>query len=169
MHQPLHHITITKLDPKDWQQFKDIRLQALSSDPDAFESTYTETLALPDDYWMSRLQDTEWICLFAEDHKQIIGMIAAHIKPKDNTANIYSVYLHKAYRGIGIGKKMMHAILDEVEKHTAIRKVQLSILANNNKLLEYYESLGFIEIAKKEDEIEREDGFVDELILEKFL
>lgn len=168
-----HHITIDKLNPERWEDFKALRLEALSSDPDAYCATYEETLAYPDEYWLERLIEPEHITLFLKDGKRLIGTLSAHTETNDETGDrhiavLNGFYVHKAFRGLGLGKKLLHAILG-ILKDEGIHKVELSVRENLERSRNLYEKLGFKEVGRKDDALETEDGYIAEILMEKLL
>src|SRR4029078_3674328 len=69
-------LTITRLDPDAWQDYKILRLQALATYPQAFEASYDELRAKPGTYWTERIQDVvegrgSWL-LFATRRQPLI-------------------------------------------------------------------------------------------------
>lgn len=53
---------IFKLDPKDWEKYKKIRLEALQENPEAFGSSYEKEIAFPDETWQERCGN-ENVCI----------------------------------------------------------------------------------------------------------
>ncbi|MBI2011554.1 hypothetical protein HYS91_02180 [Candidatus Daviesbacteria bacterium] len=52
-------IEIIKLNPNRWEEYKELRLQALKENPEAFGSTYEEAADKPDKEWKSRLEKVQ--------------------------------------------------------------------------------------------------------------
>ena len=49
--------TVRRLAAQEWRLYRDLRLRALADSPDAFERTFDEARALPDDAWQARLAE----------------------------------------------------------------------------------------------------------------
>lgn len=64
-------IEIKKLPPSRWKDFRDLRLEALQTDPLAFASSYEEEKNLTQDEWKRRINNS----LFALSSDKPIGMI----------------------------------------------------------------------------------------------
>ncbi len=168
---------IIKLNAKDWQKYKDIRIEALESEPLAYAKTPKESLAEPDCYWRERLELSENISgnskYFVEVDSKIVGMADVVIENKKekikHIANIYGVYISKPYRGRGYGKKLLKTVLKEIEKRKEIRKVKIGVNPIQKAALTLYKSLGFKEVGTFKDELKVDGKYYDEIVLEKFL
>ena len=93
-------IEFRKLPPERWKDLRDIRLEALQSDPLAFASSYEEEKLLKPKEWKKRVENT----LFALSNDSPVGMIVYIFSDKIKTnhiANIYGVYVKKEYRSQG--------------------------------------------------------------------
>ncbi|MGB3305570.1 MAG: GNAT family N-acetyltransferase [Thermomicrobiales bacterium] len=140
-------VTITKLDPGAWQEFKVLRLEALATDPQAFEASYDEVHAKPDTYWTERLQDIaegegSWL-LFARQEQRLVGMIGASIAEERHIAEITSVFVAEDARGWGIGTGLMNAILRELRQDRCILRLRLHVNASQVAAVHLYDRFGF--------------------------
>ncbi len=164
-------IIITKFTPDRWQEFKDIRLEALSENPEAFASTFAEVVKEPDEIWQKRLADKDWIFLFAKDDQKTIGIVGGHIKhdEEEGVGVLYQLYVNRDYRGLGIGRNMLTKLFNELQSTHRIQKLKLSVFEHNKNAEALYRLLGFFETGRRDDAIETEDGFMDEILMEKNL
>jgi ribosomal protein S18 acetylase RimI-like enzyme len=117
---------ITRLPVERWAEYKQLRLRALESAPQAFGQSWESAAARPDDHWQQRLADVvvgnnNWL-VFAERDGRLIGMTGAFQWPEDieaNRAMIIAVYVEEDHRGQGIGEALMRAVLEELRGHVA--------------------------------------------------
>ena len=65
-----------------------------------------------------------------------------------NTRYIHSLVVPPTYAGKGIGKAVLHKIIDQL-KQLNIEKLRLDCDGSNQRLCQYYESYGFINVGKK--------------------
>lgn len=103
---------IVKLEPSEWQMYKELRLKALRDSPQAFLSTYEESVKIPDEKWQFRLQEakegeTGWL-MFARNKEKLVGMMGAFRKEVSDIATIVGVYVIRKERGKGIAKKLIN-------------------------------------------------------------
>jgi ribosomal protein S18 acetylase RimI-like enzyme len=88
------------------------------------------------------------IVLLARAGEVFAGLLVAFENFSTFTArpmiNIHDVIVLQAYRGKGIGRQLMNAIIDEARKRTCSR-VTLEVRQDNGVAQRLYESLGFKE------------------------
>jgi GNAT superfamily N-acetyltransferase len=88
------------------------------------------------------------IVLLAQGADMFVGLLTAFENFSTFTANpmlnIHDVIVLKEYRGRGIGRKLMNAIISEAEKRKCSR-VTLEVRKDNIKAQNLYKSLGFEE------------------------
>jgi predicted GNAT family acetyltransferase len=116
---------IIQLLPEQWRCYREIRLESLREEPQAFGSAYADMAQRPPAYWQGRLVDAargevSWL-LFAQEGGRLVGMIGAFYDEIQETANIVSVYVSIGARGKGAGETLMEAILSEIGKKKGIR------------------------------------------------
>jgi ribosomal protein S18 acetylase RimI-like enzyme len=143
---------IVTLAPDEWQQFRQIRLEALLAEPQAFGSTYDATLQRPDSHWRERLEQVQagensWL-LFAREGERLIGMTGAFRAEESDTVEIYSVYVAKDRRGLGVGNALMTAILEAVCQPGIFRKAILGVNSNQSAAVALYRRFGFEVVAE---------------------
>ena len=163
-------VTIGEISASRWSEYKDLRLEALKTDPQAFGSSYENTLLHPNVVWQARLEavigsDRNWL-LFAEEANTLIGMIGASREAA--TANIVSVYVAKPARGRGISKMLLARMIDGITKSGAVKIVQLTVNKDQTPALTLYRSFGFEIVG--DEEVLMGDGLMHtEYVLQKEL
>lgn len=145
-------IQVVELPPSDWERYKVLRLRSLREDPQAFSSTYDETVQRIDEWWSKRLEDAqkrgrEWL-LFAEEDGYLVGMAGAFIS-EEHIANIISVYVLKEARGRGISKLLMNELLKYIRAVKTIDTVRLTVNSDQIPALSLYKSMGFSVIGEE--------------------
>ena len=146
--QEVGDVTITRLDPGAWQDYKALRLEALATDPQAFEASYDQLHAKPDTYWTERLQDVaerrgSWL-LFAKREQRLVGMVGALIAEEGHVANITAVFVAEEARGSGIGTGLMSALLLELRQDQSIQRLRLYVNTSQSAAVHLYDRLGFL-------------------------
>ncbi len=69
---------IYKLTPGDWEKFKEIRLDALKNDSEAFGSSFEEKVGKSDEEWRKTLEKPTNYIYAAAEGENICGMVAAY-------------------------------------------------------------------------------------------
>jgi ribosomal protein S18 acetylase RimI-like enzyme len=161
-------IEIASLPPERWKESRDIRLASLRLEPTAFGSSYEEEVSFDEIEWKRRTANA----LFALEDGKPVGTITCifgnHLKTR-HVAHIHGVFVDPSCRGRGIGKKMLEAVLDQVEKKGNVVKVQLTVNSNRLAALSLYQSLGFVTVGQLKKELKVGEEYQDELIMEKML
>lgn len=142
--------------------YREIRLAALTTDPQAFGAYLAATAERPEAYWRERLEEAQaeesgWL-LFASDGERLAGMIGAHLTPEPEVVEIVAVYVRPEARGQGIGALLMEGILAAVGSSGRFRKAVLGVNSAQSAAVGLYRRFGF-ELAREETYV-REDGEV---------
>ena len=74
-----------KLTKDDWKIYKELRLEALQNDPQAFGRSYKEEAVLPDSSWIGQLEDSRRASYGAENNHKLasfgsINFNGCHLK-----------------------------------------------------------------------------------------
>ena len=77
-------------------------------------------------------------------------------------------WLRSEFRGSGIGRLLAEESL-RFAKDNGYRKIVIQVLADNERALHFYRSLGFYDIGIAKEHVRLPDGFHDEVYLEKAL
>ena len=92
-----------------------------------------------------------------------------NLKRLSHTGTI-SMSISENYRGMGIGKILIKALLDWAENHPLIEKVSLGVFSTNYRAISLYKSMGFIEEGRKVKEFKmNENEYVDDILMYKFV
>ncbi len=126
--------SIRKLDVDDWPIFKQIRLEALSTDPFVFGSNYVAEAEHSDDVWRDGLnsQDGAIFVLFEGDAP--IGMTGIGVKhdgPTGTTALLWGSWLAPKVRSRGLSKVFYEARIGWARQHPTINRVIVTHRASN--------------------------------------
>ncbi len=146
---------IIKLPLEKWQSYRNLRLEALTEEPQAFCSSYVDMARLPPEYWQGRLADAargknSWL-MFAQDGEQLVGMIGAFYDKQDRCAQIVSLYVSKGARLRGVGEALLMNLLSEIGDKKAIRKIRLGVNQEQVAAIRLYHRFGFHVIGDQEE------------------
>ncbi len=142
---------IASLLPESWEEYKQLRLRALSTDPQAFGTSYSEAAKFPDEQWRQRLQDAfdgKRQLLFARLGGKLVGMVGAYQEEEDKrsfTANIHSMYVDSDARSHGVGRMLLSRLLESLGEGGILR-AKLDVSTDQLAAKQLYLSLGFVVI-----------------------
>jgi len=169
-------ISIGRIVSEDWQLYRALRLDALLESPAAFATIFEEERSQSDDNWISKVSHfalSEKQRMFvAKTEDRMVGMMGLVFDPRHkrrHIATMVSVYITPDFRGKGISKLLMAAMLDDVWRVPYIRKVQLLVNPKQTEAIGLYKAFGFHEVGKLEKEVEIDETYFDMLLMEQWL
>ncbi|MEC4886467.1 MAG: GNAT family N-acetyltransferase [Scytonema sp. PMC 1070.18] len=135
---------LTKLDAED---YRNIRLEALYNNPDAFGTMYDEEAIITIDKFRERIPvDNNNFILGCYQDKELIGIVAFHqtvrIKLR-HKAYIRSMYVQPQHRGKGIGKLLLNELIERAKAINEVEILLLDVVTNNFSAKQLYLSFGF--------------------------
>lgn len=160
---------VRRLTPADALSLRQLRLDALRETPEAFGSSYEEehTLTLDDIRgWIAPADDSAMFGVFA--HDALAGMVGVARQRKlkmRHKAHIWSMYVAPDRRGQGLARLLMRAAIEHAAGMRGVRKVQLSVTANNDAAFNLYVTLGFEEYGHECEALCVNGVLYDELLM----
>lgn len=152
---------------------REVRLAALANAPSSFLETHEEVLADPLDVWEARAAagtgEGDALVLLALDDGRPVGMagIAREIgQRRRHRAALWGVWVDPAYRGRGVGRKLVSATLDWARDRD-VRAVYLEVVEGEDPARSLYTHLGFVrrEIDPFGAQIDGRDVALEHLVL----
>lgn len=141
---------ILKLEPDQLEMYRELRLEALKTDPDAFGATIEGTLARPASWWKGVLEkakiDPNKTAVFTELDGQLVGMAGAYPEKEPDCVDITGMFVAPSKRGKGVGRALLQAVVDEVTAET----VRLYVNASMTPAISLYERFGFVTLSESQ-------------------
>jgi ribosomal protein S18 acetylase RimI-like enzyme len=162
-------VSVVALGPPDWRDLRAIRLEALRSEPAAYSSSYEETLEWSDEDWRRRLTNDHRLHLLARVQNRPIGIVGGYLgsdEGDDSVAEVFGMYVTSEYRGRGIGRLLLTALIDHLSALPQISMIRLGVTEMQDPARTLYESVGFQVVGKADEGIVMNDRRYDELIIE---
>lgn len=124
-------------------------------------------------FWIDRaIRNPDDLLLVAEFEKRLVGVLDFHgqdLKRLSHTG-YFGISVAKEFRDIGVGRALIFCLLDWAKDHPNIEKINLSVLASNERARGLYTSMGFYEEGRRLDQIKLASGFyVDEILMGRFV
>lgn len=172
----MNNLKIIQLPVDRWEKYKNLRLEALKTEPQAFSSSYEEELQRSEEEWKNRVENfskgDNSYGIFAEDNGELVGMMNARLEdmPKmQHVAYIHGVYVKPEYRGKGVGKILLQAIMDWIATRSEIVKINLDVTTTQDSAIALYKSFGFQKVGELKKEYFINGKFYDVYEMEKYL
>ena len=124
--------------------------------------------------FIQRLEDgPNSVAILAEYNGQMVGMIDFHgrtNRKRLNHSGFFGMAVYPQFRNDGVGAILISAILEWAQQHPSLRKICLSVFSTNEKAIQLYKNMGFIEEGRRINEIQiRDNTFIDDIIMYKWL
>ncbi|MFN7250250.1 MAG: GNAT family N-acetyltransferase [Anaerobacillus sp.] len=134
------------LEPTDAKDYQLLRLEALQTNPEAFVASYEEEKDYPLEHYENRFCSEYSVFFGAFDNGQLVGVVSLVKETKQklkHRANIFAMYITPSARGLGIGRKLMIAAIENALNSEGIEQVYLSVVTTNKAGRNLYLNLGF--------------------------
>ena len=155
------------LTAADAAAYWDLRLEALEREPRAFSSSAEEHHNLSLAQVGERIQAVEQgsFVFGAWDAGSLVGTAGfwRERQPKlRHKGTVWGVYVKQEYRGQGLARALMTAVLDRVRGYPDLRKVNLGVAATQGSAERLYRSLGFEQFGYEHAALSVAGEFVDQ-------
>ncbi|CAN7405704.1 GNAT family N-acetyltransferase [Duganella sp. LjRoot269] len=162
---------IRRLIPADAAAFLSLRLAGLRESPSAFGSSYEEECDTPLSTIEARLAADSGRNMFgAFDGDELVGLVAVGRETAlkiRHKGYIRAMYVAEAYRGRGVGRRLMEHALAFAATMPGVQRLTLSVTAGNAAATELYESLGFQEFGREPDSMIVDGQLFDEIMMSR--
>ena len=139
-------IYIRKLTVEDGEELWTLRLRALTDNPEAFASTYEETLRRGKEQFIHRLLPKEDAFYLGAFEPDLVGMVYFRrdegIKYQ-HKGYILSMYVRPESRGFGIGKALLQEVIIQAKRLSGLEQLLLSVVTTNDAARSLYRAMGF--------------------------
>ncbi|MDQ1199185.1 GNAT family N-acetyltransferase [Agrobacterium sp. SORGH_AS 787] len=138
---------IRKISDGEVDLFRQIRLDALKNEPNAFASRYEDWDGFPDAEWRKRMTVPIFVA-FAE--KQPVGLMALkQLQPPKmkHRAKLEMVYVNEGFRGTGLGGALLCKVVQFAEQQ-GIKQIELGVREDRAGTIRFYRRAGFMQIGK---------------------
>jgi len=137
---------VRKLTEADLDAFWELRLRALTDNPEAFGSTYEETVARGKAQMLQRLGLAEESFSLGAFNDTLIGTARFHreeqVKER-HRGSVYGVYVVPEKRGSGAGKALMRELIALAMRLEGLEQINLAVVTTNQAAIRLYLSIGF--------------------------
>jgi RimJ/RimL family protein N-acetyltransferase len=161
-------LQIRRLETSDAALFRDIRLEALQKNPEAFGSTFERENAEPLSWFEARLGAADIFGAFLDG--TLAGMAGYSARENLKQAHkglLWTMYVRAAARNTGLGKILVAAVLDHARGR--VEMVQLTVVSENEGARRLYRAMGFVEYGYEKKALKHDGRYYDEILMVNFL
>jgi ribosomal protein S18 acetylase RimI-like enzyme len=161
-------LTIRQAVLSDAIALRELRLEGLKLNPEAFGSDYEREVNQPVSKWEERLSAQVNSALFvAEGSSGLLGMTGIGrselVKAKHN-GTVYGVYVRPVWRNLGLGVHLVEASLAWARK-SGLKLVKLGVITTNTAAIRAYQKIGFHVYGVDEAVLFQAGVYYDELLM----
>jgi ribosomal protein S18 acetylase RimI-like enzyme len=164
-------VTIRPTREDDTVVYRELRLEALRTHPEAFGADYEESLGRPIERWQQNVRDgagTELgITYVAEAAGALVGITGIYRDSgakMQHRATIWGVYVRADWRGAGIADALIAACIDWA-RGRGLRLATLSVVTTNAAAIRCYVRCGFSVYGMEPEVIYHNGIYYDELLM----
>jgi len=161
-------VQIRKLTEQDIDVFWELRLRALRDNPEAFGSTYEETLARGKEAMLWRLSQAGDSFTLGAFDDGMVGTVRFHreegLKEK-HKGYVFGMYVEPEVRGRGIGKALMQELIAQSRTLEGLEQLLLGVVTINDTAHNLYRSLGFEEYGIEPRALKQDEQYWDERLM----
>jgi ribosomal protein S18 acetylase RimI-like enzyme len=148
--------------------YRDIRLEGLRRNPEAFGSTFEAENARPLAFFSDRIGgSTTFGAFHGSELVGIAGLLIHEGKKEAHKGLLVGMYVRPNARKVGVGRRLVETIV-EFARHR-IELVQLSVVSDNEAARRLYERLGFVEYGIERKALKQDGRYYDEVLMAKDL
>jgi ribosomal protein S18 acetylase RimI-like enzyme len=157
-------LEIKILEPRDAVIYRDIRLEALKANPEAFSSSYKDEKEYPLKSFENRLNFGHMYTFGAFVENKLAGVVTLILETKTkmkHRANIVGMYVYPDNRKSGIGRKLMTGAMERAKEIKDVEQVYLIVTSSNEPAKNLYKSFGFKTYGIDKNGLKIEDTYFD--------
>jgi RimJ/RimL family protein N-acetyltransferase len=161
-------LQIRRLETSDVALYRDIRLEALQQNPEAFGSTFERENAQPLSWFEAAVGRSDIFGAFLDG---TLAGIAAYVvqqgSKQSHKALLWGMYVRSTARSSGLGKRLVAAVLSHARGR--VEMLQLTVVSENEAARRLYSALGFVEYGFEKRALKQDGRYYDEVLMVKFL
>lgn len=165
---PIKIRRLAQKNSTDAALFRDIRLEALRANPEAFGRTFEFENAQTLSWFMDQLGTSTVLCAF-HDTKSV-GIACFAIQQGQKQAHkgfLWGMYVQPGSRGMGVGRQLVEAVFDLACRRVEL--IQLTVVQDNEQAHRLYASLGFLDYGLEKNALKQDGRYYDEVLMAKAL
>ena len=159
---------IRLLTQADSALYRDIRLDGLRQDPDAFASTFERESAMPLAWFAERIVNGNVFGAFVRrELAGVAGYWPQQGEKESHKATLWGMYVRASARGAGLGERLIEAVVEHAASR--VEQLQLGVAAGNAAALRLYIKAGFAEYGREMKALKQDGRYIDEILMVRFL
>ncbi|MEG9298526.1 GNAT family N-acetyltransferase [Mangrovibacillus sp. Mu-81] len=165
---------VLRLDRSHAESYLQLRLEALQTNPEAFGSSYEETIARknPVEHTAARLDQRENFTYGAFVDGNLAGMlilVPESAEKMNHKASIFGMYVTPEFRANGIARALMDKAILKARELKTVEQINLTVVTTNDAAKGLYVSMGFTTFGLETRALKYNGEYLDEEYMVLFL
>lgn len=155
----------------DYQNYSNLRSEALATNPEAFGSTEIQEVDVRKPRYEAMQKSDFNFIVGAFDGEKLVGMVGymRSTGPKvKHKGHVWGVYVNPAYRGRKVGSQLLKMTVDKAFGETDIELIQLGVSFGNNNALILYANAGFDVYGVEKQALFVNGEYIDEYLMVRY-
>ncbi len=153
---------IEKLTGDITDEYVNLMVQAVERQPESFRIAVSDVSGAPP--FAAQAADDFTLGAFGDDGK-LVGVVSFAREKQEKLRHkglIYRMYVASSNAGKGIGRALLRAAIVEARKNQGLERLNLTVVASNERAKNLYKSEGFISFSLEKQAIKIGADYFDE-------
>jgi ribosomal protein S18 acetylase RimI-like enzyme len=159
-------VRVRRLQPDDWQLWRDIRLESLADAPSAYGSSLAREQTFGEPDWRGRLSGKNGVVVVAMIGEEPAGCMAVYTPPGDGWAMLVAAWVRPSARGRGVGDALVAELL-ALARAQGYPELELRVADGNDPARKLFLRNGFLSTGEREP-LESDPSIDTERMVHKF-
>lgn len=136
-------VKVRRLDARDVESYREIRLEGLKDHPEAFSSSWEAEAAKPAAWWTERLE-SNFVFAGIIDGSPLLGVAGLRMESAAKLRHkgvLWGMYVRPDARGTGLSMSLVRAVIEEARP--LVEEIRLTVVASNTPARRLYQAAGF--------------------------
>ena len=158
---------IRVLDESDASAYRELRLAALQTNPEAFGSTYEREVKFSLETVVERMKPSrdKFVLGAFNDNGSLVGIVTFMRESGLKTVhkgNVFGMYVAPEARGYSVGKSLMRQLIKKASGFDGIEQINLAVVSDNEFAKKLYKSVGFDVYGVERNALKYNGRYLDE-------
>ncbi|MHB8577154.1 MAG: GNAT family N-acetyltransferase [Dehalococcoidia bacterium] len=97
---------------------------------------------------------------------RVAGVAGLHVQhDRRRHVGLVGISVHERHQNSGVGRALMQTLLELADRYLILVRIELEVMANNERGIHLYESLGFVEEGRKRKDVIQDGEYVDMVVM----
>jgi RimJ/RimL family protein N-acetyltransferase len=158
-------LKVRRLEADDVADYRELRLEGLTSHPEAFGASWKDESAKPASWWAERLETSTvfggWI-----DESPLLGVAGFHVNgaaKRRHRGILWGMYVRPAARGSGLAASLVQRVIEQARP--LVEEISLTVVASNATAYRLYSAAGFEQYGLERRALKIGDTYYDEVLM----